>query len=74
MQYELDCSLEQSDKDKLVKLIEQDLGFSGFDQIKNVIVVEKGKESIEMYDGESNGVSFFHEVGGKMWHVRVQEN
>ena len=71
--YNIDETLEQQDIEKLKNLVEQDIGFSGFELIEKVTVVEKGKETEEMYAGELNGVSFFHEVGGKNWHVRVSE-
>lgn len=72
--YIIDEALERQDADKLKILVEQDIGFSGFENTEVVTVVEKGKETEEMYEGETNGVSFFHEVGGKTWHVRIQES
>lgn len=73
MYTDIDILLESPDKEKLQQLIEQDVCLSGFEAIESIIVVEKGKESLDMYANERNGVSFFHEVGSKCWHVRVRE-
>ena len=54
-------------------LVEQDICLAGFEYVERTVVVEKGKEKLSMYDGEVNGASFFHTVGNKTWHVRVQE-
>jgi hypothetical protein len=54
------------------ELIEQDILFSALDNITRVLVVEKGKETNDIYENEINdGVSFFHDVDGKAIHVRV---
>lgn len=70
----VDCSeLSEDKKTKLEKLIQEDIGFSGLEDVDRVFVVEKGFEDLEMYQGEKEGVSFFHTIDGTSLHIRVQK-
>lgn len=58
---------------ELKNLIEEDVCLSCFDTIKRITVVEKGKEFNSLYEDEENGISFFHTIADKTWHVRIQQ-
>lgn len=58
--------------EKIRELIEQDILFSGIETITNIVVIEKGKETYELYEEEKQpGVSFFHIVDNVNIHVRI---
>jgi hypothetical protein len=65
-------NLSPEGKLKLEKLVQEDIGFSRLEEPNQVVVVQKGLETLDMYEEEKEGVSFFHEIENATWHVRVQ--
>ena len=60
-------------EEKLKRLIEEDVCLSCFEDVSRVVVVEKDKEFESLYEDEKEGISFFHQIEDRTWHVRIQK-